>query len=504
MTRSKKAVLNTITSILFEIVAAVCSFILPRLILSHFGSAYNGVTSSICQFISCIALLKSGIGSVTRAALYKPLAMHDENAISSVFVATEKFMQRIALIFVVALLFFAALYPFAVKDQFSWGFAFTLVLILGISTFAQYYFGMAHQMLLDADQRQYVATIINIGGVLLNTLIAAVLIFLGCSIHFVQLGSAVVFAIQPIALMFYVSRRYHINRKVIPNNKALSQRWDAFGHQLASFVNTNTDIIVLTLATNVFEVSVYTIYCMVAHAVRKVITGITGGVCAAFGNMLAKEEYGILHKYFKIFDCATFVFSLWAFSCTAVLIVPFVGVYTRGVYDVDYTRDSFGYLLAFSEFLVCVKIPYQILVQTFGYFKQTKKGAFVEAGLNIVTSVIFVCLIGLDGVLIGTIIAALYRTIDYGIVAYRKMLKYEISYYIKKIVMIGITGCVLVALNGLFKDCVVNSYGQWVGIAVMKSTILLFVVTICSLLFYRNETKETAVFVTRKIKGKIK
>ena len=504
MTRSNKAVLNTFTSLLFEVVAAICGFILPRLILSHFGSAYNGITSSICQFIACVALLKSGIGSVTRAALYKPLAIHDDYAVSCVFVATEKFMRRIALIFMGALFLFAVVYPFAVKDQFSWSFAFSLALILGVSTFAQYYFGIAHQMLLDADQRQYIATIINIGGIVLNTLVASALIVLGCSIHVVQLGSAVVFAIQPIALMYYVSRRYHINRNVCPNNNALSQRWDAFGHQLASFVNTNTDIMVLTLATNVFEVSVYTIYCMVAHAVRKVITGFTGGIGAAFGNMLAKEENERLYRYFKIFDFITFVFSLWAFSCTATLIVPFVGVYTRGVYDVDYTRDSFGYLLAFSEFLVCVKIPYQILVQTFGYFKQTKKGAFVEAGLNIVTSVIFVCLIGLDGVLIGTIIAALYRTIDYGIVAYRKMLKYEISYYIKKIVMIGITGCVLVALNGLFKDCVVNSYGQWVGIAVMKSTILLFVVTICSLVFYRNETKETAVFVTRKIKGKIK
>ena len=53
-TRSQKAVLNTGFELLLEVVTAICSFILPRLILSHFGSAYNGITSSITQFIGCV------------------------------------------------------------------------------------------------------------------------------------------------------------------------------------------------------------------------------------------------------------------------------------------------------------------------------------------------------------------------------------------------------------------------------------------------------------------
>ena len=75
--RSKKALKNTLTAILSELVAIVCSFILPRLILSSFGSTYNGITSSITQFLSCVVLLRAGIGGVTRAALYKPLAEKD-------------------------------------------------------------------------------------------------------------------------------------------------------------------------------------------------------------------------------------------------------------------------------------------------------------------------------------------------------------------------------------------------------------------------------------------
>ena len=81
--RSKKLALNTLFSLLEELVAIICGFILPRLILSAFGSKYNGITTSITQFLSCAVLLRAGIGGVTRAALYKPLANHDKNKIDS-------------------------------------------------------------------------------------------------------------------------------------------------------------------------------------------------------------------------------------------------------------------------------------------------------------------------------------------------------------------------------------------------------------------------------------
>ena len=77
--RSKKALINSISSLLSQLVTIICGFVLPRLILSQFGSSYNGITSSITQFLNCVILLRAGVGGVTRAALYKPLADGDNN-----------------------------------------------------------------------------------------------------------------------------------------------------------------------------------------------------------------------------------------------------------------------------------------------------------------------------------------------------------------------------------------------------------------------------------------
>ena len=77
----KKLQLNTITSLLLEIVTIVSGFILPRLIMEEYGSSVNGLVNSITQFIGIIAFLEFGVGKVIQSALYKPLAEKDNEQI---------------------------------------------------------------------------------------------------------------------------------------------------------------------------------------------------------------------------------------------------------------------------------------------------------------------------------------------------------------------------------------------------------------------------------------
>ena len=146
--RSKKTVKNTVFSLIEDFVAIVCSFIIPKLILSRFGSVYNGLTTSITQFLSCAILLRSGIGGATRAALYKPLAEKNNKEISSIIKATDIFMKKIGLILLAFIVLFAAFYPMIIHTNFTWFFTFSLFLIIGISTFAESFFGITYLILL--------------------------------------------------------------------------------------------------------------------------------------------------------------------------------------------------------------------------------------------------------------------------------------------------------------------------------------------------------------------
>ena len=269
--RTKKAFFNTITGMGYQITAIVCAFILPRLILSSFGSSYNGVVSSVNQFLSWISLLSAGIGGVTRAALYKPLAEKNITKVSSIMKATDIFMKKVATIFVVILFIFAATYPLLVHKDFKYLFVFSLILVLGINTFSQYYFGITYQTLLEADQRQYVYTLVRIITTLVGTIAAATLIILGFEIRIVYLVSSVIYACNPIFLNLYVKRYYHLNLEVKADNSTVKQRWDAFAQEFAIMVNSNTDIIILTVFCDVKIVSVYTVYNMIINGVKQLL-----------------------------------------------------------------------------------------------------------------------------------------------------------------------------------------------------------------------------------------
>ena len=487
--RTKKAALNTLTAALSEVVSIVCGLILPRLILSAFGSSYNGITSSISQFLSAVVLLRAGIGGVTRAALYKPLAEKDTEKISGIINATSVFMQRVALIFAAALIIFAGAYPFAVKGEFEWLFTATLVLIIGSSTFVDNYFGISYNMLLMADQRQYVNTLLQILTTILNTVVAAILILRGAEIHIVKLGSAVVFFLRPMFLYFYVQCNYKIDRRIKPDNSAISQRWDAFAQQAAAFVNNNTDVMVLTLFCDIKEVSVYSVYHLVTNGLYKVENTLCNGIEAAFGNMMAKGENDALQRNFKMFEFVVFSTSAFLFICGGCLIVPFVMVYTNGVTDVSYSRPLFGALACINQFLFCARLPYHMLADAAGRFKQTRNGAIFEATMNIVISIALVTRLGLIGVAIGTFCALLFRTMQYAIYSSKHILNRPMWIVIKHLLVATLEAVVAVQLTRSFATDNITSYSTWIVYALKVALVSIIIVLLFTALFYREEEK---------------
>ena len=64
-----------------EVVTLVSGLVLPRLILVTFGSSCNGLLSAIVQFLGFSTLLRAGVGAVTKAALFRPLAEKNQKEI---------------------------------------------------------------------------------------------------------------------------------------------------------------------------------------------------------------------------------------------------------------------------------------------------------------------------------------------------------------------------------------------------------------------------------------
>lgn len=497
MGRGERAAYNSITSILSQVVAMISGFILPRLIMTHFGSAYNGITASVSQFLSIIALLRGGVGGATRAALYKSLAKKDMNQVSATVKATEIFMRKVAIIFAGFIIVFAAFYPFFVREEFDWIFTASLVLIISISTFMQYFFGITYQFLLQADQRQYVTTLIDIGTVILNVLISVVLINAGVGIHGVKLGSAIAFSLTPIVLHVYCKKYYNLQKDAEPDFSSIKQRWDAFFHTVTGFVHSNTDITLLTIFSTQKVISVYTTYYLVGNGIRKIVLTIASGVEAAFGDIIARNDTKTLQIDFRIYETIMHTISCVLFGAALVLTTPFIKVYTKGVTDVNYIRYVFGYLVIIGEMLYCLRSPYEALVNASGHFKETKKFALIETILNLGISIILVYKYDLIGVVIGTVISIAFRIVTFGFYTERNIIKRSVWNGALRFCVSGVTVVTIFLACKIIPIMNIDSYISWIMYAIPVTLIAIIITVVFNYVFYRKET----VMTMRKLSG---
>ena len=504
--RGRFALRNSVFSLLLQTVSIVCGVILPRLILSHYGSAVNAACGSITQFLGYIVLFEAGVGGVVRAALYKPLASNDASAVSAILRATDIFFRKIAWLFVGFAVALACVYPFFVREHFDFLYTSTLVLIIAGSTFVQYYFGMSRQVLLQADQRRYITSVLQIISIILNTVLAVVLIRLGCSIHVVKLGTTIAYAVRPFLLRLYVQKKYKPDVRALPDNTAIRQRWDGLGQHAAFFLHTNTDVVVLTLFSGVLrnlpftDVSVYTIYYGVVSGVEKIVVAFSSGMEAAFGNMLANRETDALQRNFRVYEFFSFTLTTILFTCAGLLILPFIGVYTRGVTDADYHRPLFAVLLTLAEAVYCIRIPYNNVTFAAGHYRQTRNAAFLEAGVNIVGSIVLVIPFGLCGVAIATLLAMTVRTVHFAVYLSKNILHTPIRAFFGRCAVFALSAALSVACMRLIPLGEVRSYWDW-GLQGLATFAVCTGITLAfGLLFYRKDMRALLQIAQRVVR----
>lgn len=437
--RKKKALINSLFSMALEVVTIIAGFILPRLFIGTFGSETNGLVSSITSFIGYITLLQSGVGTVAKAAMYKPLAKNDHDELCIIVHTVENFFRKIALITVIYIGVLSFLFPTLIAPE-AGSFIYTgsLVVIIGVSTAAQYFFGITYQMLLEADQRSYVYSTIQIATVVCNTIISVILIKVGCSVQIVKLGSAFVYVLRPLILSLYATKKYKIDKNVPINNTLIKQRWDGFAQAIAYFIHSKTDVFVLTLfarfSSNISLrlVSVYSVYALVTTGLTSFVRSIERSVTSAFGNIIALEEKKNLRRTFGVYNTFMHILCTIFFATASISVFNFISVYIRNVTDVNYIQKAFGLIIITAEYLYCVRLPYNSIINAAGKFKETKRSAILEAIINIVISVVLVSRIGLVGVAIGTLAAMLYRTVSFMFYLSKDVIKFTVLSQVKR------------------------------------------------------------------------
>lgn len=498
--RKKLLAKNTMASLLSQITALVCGFILPRLFLEYFGSEVNGLVNSITQFLGVISFLELGVGAVVESSLYQPLSTNDKPQISKVMVSADRFFRRLAQILLAYVLILIAVYPLLANQSFGYIYTATLIAAISISSFAQYYFGIVNSLLLNADQRGYIQYNAQTITVVLNTVVCVFMIKLGGSVQLVKLTTSLIYLARPLALRIYVNRRYQIDWKIQYDGEPIQQKWNGVAQHIAAVVLDGTDTIVLTLLSTLSNVSIYSVYFMVIRGVKTLFLSMTNGIQSLLGELWARQELDELKKTFGWTEWCIHSGTTFVFSCTAALIVPFVRVYTAGISDANYIQPTFAILLTLAHAMHCLRLPYNIMVLAAGHYKQTQRNYIVAAVINIVISVLTVKAWGLIGITIGTLAAMVYQTVWLAVYDSRNFVFWPMKAVVKQFAVDSVTAVCIVMLSGMLTMRSV-SYISWIILA-MATALLAVIITVClNFIAYKDKMM---VLIHIAMKGKRK
>ncbi|SCW69313.1 Membrane protein involved in the export of O-antigen and teichoic acid [Ruminococcaceae bacterium YRB3002] len=495
---ARPTLINMVTGLLLQVCLTVSGLILPRLIIGAFGSETNGLVASINQLLNYITLVEGGLTAVVTASLYKPLVENDARQLSRVICTTRQFYVKIGIVFAAYAGVVAVVYPVAKKLEL--GYTAALVVILAVTNLVHYVFALTSQVLLNADKRQYVIYITQMVIIVAGTVLAAVSVRIYPSIHLMLGIVAAMYVVQPVVLGLYVRRHYAIDRRAERDSKLLKERWNGFAINVAAFVHNNTDIVVLTIFRDLKTVSVYSVYALVTIGARSVILSLANGLTPVIGQAYARGDTRDLERKMDVYEYIVLALVGFMLTVSALLITPFVMLYTSGISDADYCQPVFGYLIVAGEAVYLLKKPHVDLAFAADRFRETRLPAYIETLLNIVVSIVLVTRFGLIGVAIGTLVAMLWRLAFHVDLAGRIIKGRGSARYLIKLFFFSLTSAAGFAICRLLMPIADSgvTVTDWLVHAVLYCAVFAVLYLVLSLVLFRREVRTILRYLTRK------
>lgn len=486
--KNKITLLNMLSGLMFQVCTMISGFIIPKIILSYFGSEVNGLVSSLSQFLSYISLAEGGVTGVIIANLYKPIVEKDNLKMSSILVTASRFYKRIGVVFIFYSIVLSIVYPLLFKTGFSHLYVTILSLILAVDLLIQYMFSLSLKSILNADKKSYIINFSQVIITIANMVLAVISVKIYPSIHVLKFISGVLYIFQPILFGRYIKKYYSIDWNAKVDNNLIKERWSGFAINLAAFIHNSTDIAILTIFTNLKMVSVYSVYFLVSNGLKQMIDACLTGIAQTIGQAYAKKDYDEVNSKMDIYEYIVFFLVYLLFTVAALLITSFVQIYTTNITDNDYYHPKFGVLLLISEALYLIKLPHMNLAYSANKFKEITIPSFVEALLNIVVSISCVEKYGLIGVTVGTIVGMSYRTVFHVYYTSKIIPRSQLIFY-KKLIIFSAVSIICYIGECYFFPLVNLTVWNWVVNAVIYCFTIGMSYLVVSGIFFKKELR---------------
>ena len=507
--RTKKIFLNMLCDILPYLLIGIVGIIKMDVLITNIGDVGNGYYQTINQIISYVFLAQAGFSDAVIYSLYKPFAEKNKDDINAIYGGSRKIFKRIGFIILgIICLVTLGLYLFY---NFEDGYQISaLICFFVISTsYLISYFGkgQTYMAVLSAAQEKYVYSLVFNGVKLLCDILIVIVTIKYKSLISIAIVILIMKILEEIINRIVVKKKYpelhEIARKdtsMVKMTKDLA--WTQVGH----LVLNNIDALLLMGVSGPVTVSIYTSYNFILRFLNEVASRVELSTVYSFGNVFAKKEEERIYPLFKEF---IILFILIAFSMSITFMLGIRGFVSVWVGKETYLLSYLTIVLFTSTlFLNILYYPLVALINADGLFKDNKKHIFICAITNLVLSIILIKSFGIDGVLLGTIIAFFLNIILKTNLISKKILKdikliSILKYFIISILLFIILSLLLTPVESYL----LSTSTEFITTILKLGLIFIVVIGVASLILYiiskdaRNLFQRAINLIKRKLKN---
>ena len=401
---------GSISGVLNKVVATGFPFILRTIMIHYMGTQYLGLSSLFTSILSMLSLAELGFGSALVYSMYKPIAENDSETICALMGLYKKIYRIIGtMILLVGIAITPFVRFFISGDVPADVNVYVLFLIYLANTVLSYYLFAYKNCLLFAFQRNDISNNVNTVLTIAEYLAMIMIIVLFRNYYMYVLVFPVITITGNIVRAIIVDRlypQYKCRGRISAElQKEIYKKTFALGcHKIGNTISSSLDSLVVSSFLGLSAVAIFGNYNYVVTTLIALIWIVYYSMTAGIGNrmvLLSREEN---YQDFTALTSINNIICVWAFGCLLFLYQPFVQLWTGEQNMLPNTS-----VLVFAcYFLVCQSRKVIILYKdAAGLWKEDQWASIIGAILNLIVNITLVQIIGINGVVLSSIISFL-------------------------------------------------------------------------------------------------
>ena len=430
--RTAATIKNAVWALIYQLIFCLLSLVSRKVMVITIGAAGVGLNGLFANVLTMLTLAEMGVGSAIVYHLYKPIAEDDRDKICQLMNFYKTAYRAIALLIAAIGVALIPLLPKIVKNVDYQNSYITMIYLLFLVQTVSSYFFAYKRSLLEANQKQYLITIIDLIFRFI-TVAAGIVILLATKSFACYLISLIVLGIinnifvarKVDALYPYVNKKSSLPKQEVRG--IFKNVKDIFIGRLSGKVTNSTDNILISALVGTVQVGLYSNYTIIINVLTNVMEQLTSAAGGSVGNLLITEQGDYIDIVLK--RLTFFMFFIGAFCPVSLFCVlnPFVSLFFGDQYQlgIDIVAVAAG-----NFFLCTMRAPLWKMLNVSGLFQKDKYISLAGTAANLIVSVILGLKIGTLGILIGTTCTIVIQYVLKIALFYREFLKLHcLRYY---------------------------------------------------------------------------